>query len=83
MKSMHNNDEKHTRLRSSQRWAAAAAAATKPTAAEVPRSGQGEAAASATGATAARIWAAAAVGLPPQSSLSSHMRGSSLLSIFK
>ena len=50
---------------------------------------QGEAAASAAGTAAARRGAAAvaaaeaAVGLPPCSSLSSHLRGRSLLSFFK
>ena len=50
---------------------------------------QGEAAASAVGTAAARRGAAAvaaaeaAVGLPPYSSLSSHLRGRSFLSFFK
>ena len=50
-----------------------------------PRTKQGEAAASAAGTAAARRGAAAeaAVGLPPCSSLSSHLRGRLLLSFFK
>ena len=48
--------------------------------------GQGEAMSSAVGAAVARghaVAAMAAVGLLPRSSLSSHLRGSSLLSFFK
>ena len=52
---------------------ARAAGATRSMAAGVAGSGQGEAAAAAE----------AAVGLFPRSSLSSHLRGSSLLSFFK
>ena len=62
------------------------AASTGLTAADVVELGQGEAVALAAGTAAARIRAAAAeaaVALLPQSSLSSHLRGSSLLSFFK
>ena len=53
-------------------------------AAELAGSGQGETAASTAAAAAAAAAAAeAAVGLLPRSSLSSHLRGSSLLSFFK
>ena len=61
---------------------ARAAMATRPMVVEVAGSGQGEAAASAAGAATARI-CAAAVGLLPRSSFSSHLRGNSLLSFFK
>ena len=45
-------------------------------------SGQGEAAASAAGAATAAAAAEAVVGLLPLSLLSSHLRGSSLISFF-
>ena len=63
-------------------------AAAGPTTVKVVGLGQGEAAESAAGAAATRICVAvaapeAALGHLSRSSLSSHLRGSSLLSFFK